>query len=223
MSAFGTPVIDFSGQAAFSPFDSTPFAVADGDLIVVLSSCSNGGAIDIEDLDNTYTLEGLQTALDGSTYQWGYVLSAIANPSEVVTITPAGGGQMSLFIWVVPLSAAVAFDVLFGVNGVLAAASLTGAQTTTGSDEMCFCGVFDKNAVGGWTTPSPGVLDSAGFPATARWAGMHIQFAAPQTALQLEMDNAGGVLGGGITGIAFKGSGSPPPPSGSPQPVVVLM
>lgn len=169
MSIFGTPATGSGGFAGSSNTVVNASAVntASEDMIVCLFIGSNGGAITsvTDTAGNTYTVSA---SLDGGSagfVYYAYVLSAIANATNVVRVqfTSSQTTFASSFVWDFPISGGTpSFDTSAFGHGT-STTPTTGNFNTAGSDEVVV--VLAGNDVSGFTyTQGTGyTLDSAGF------------------------------------------------------------
>jgi hypothetical protein len=225
MSAFGTPIKDFSGVRGATSHSSGSLNVPSGALIIVGVTAGNPGATPVlsvsDTTGNTYTARGLNT--NGAAQVWQqffYCLAATADAANVITgASTSSANWLDLAVWVVPLSSAATFD-SDALHGSGSGGTMTSATfNTSGSDEFAACFIDDGgfgsggfSANNGWTTDSAsyGTFDAA----------CHTTFSSPQVGITGSMSNGGGSSGAALA-IAFKAGGSPPPSSGAP--VVVIM
>ena len=210
MSIFGTPLVSFTGGSAFSPVTSNAINVPSGAMICFLAVAPtvDTPVVVTDSSSNVYASTTLIS--DGTDdYQFGYTFGAPANAALVVTANwQPNSGTALLYVWVVPITGGTPiFDVLF-LEGALVSAGLsnTASANTSGTDEIAFCGIYDRNGVGGWSATPPMILETSSFQ-NVRQAGAYTTYSSPQTGAVLGISTAGSPAGG-IVGVAFKAGAS---------------
>jgi hypothetical protein len=226
VSIFGAPTVVTAG-ASFPPDPSVsaPFNTAVGDVIVVFCAFANG-TTDIACSDaagNEYEPQGEPiTSPGGINVQMWTSIATEAMEGNTVSVGGTSGGELrGAIVWDFPVSGgAASLDVIQATSVTPSASPMpTAPFDLAGDDEIVVVGLQNDGA-------SPASAQEGFTLDVANLTDMsaeHGAFAAPQTGFVAEMTMEFGPQTGVIIAAAFKAGGTPPPPTGTAQPVVVIM
>lgn len=224
---FGTPQFASGETITGGTVSASAVNTATGDLIVVGVRADTATSYAVSDTaGNTYVpLTQHLSGLTGARLQWFYVLSAIANATNVVLVTASGGTPVvfDVAVWDYPLTAAADFDVDTAIQDTSTASSASSPSfNTSGTDEIIL-GLIGVGSVNGTTfsggTGAQGTVYSTTAPAGSPGIGT-LQRAGASSGGPVSTTLTGETVAFGVSpaadvsviAIAFKKFVAPPPP-----------